>query len=257
MGHIREDVEQYLIRNYDASMRGPDLAKAIDIPERSARRYLSYYREHITSSTTRISVPQMNMDAVVFDIETTDFGTEGFSGHLVCCSFLPLNTGEVKTLQIEFDEHGDDRRLLEDVAQELAKYPFHIGHNIAAFDYNWLNSRLRFHSLSTLNTAVYFDTYQVAKSMALKTSKGLGNLVDYFGLEGVKTTIYRTSWSQVNSPYEVDYDRAISEITEHCALDVEANRRLLDVLHFYSMTNGRNCAWKQTRVAGNFWGGKH
>lgn len=259
MGYIPAHIEEYLVRNYDPDMSGADLAREMDIPSRSARRYMQHYRDNhvVVPPAIRPKVTPQTMDAVVFDIETTDFGTEGYAGRLVCCSFLPLNTGEVETLHIDFDDGGNDINLLTAVASKLSQYSFHIGHNIAAFDYNWLNSKLMFHSLPGLNSAYYFDTYQVARSLAIKTSKGLGNLIDYFGLEGVKTTIYRTSWSMISSPYEDDFNRALHEIREHCELDVAANRRLFDVLHHYSLSNGRAAAWKLTKVRGNYWKGRY
>ena len=253
MGYIPARVENYLIQNFTPKLRGPQLARALDIPGRSARRYLEHYKKNISATPVRMPVEQQTMDAVVFDIETTDFGTEGYVGRLVCCSFLPLSTGKVETLQATFEEGGNDKRLLKEVIKKLSYYKFHIGHNIAAFDYNWLNSRCMFHGLPGLNSAYYFDTYQVAKALAIKTSKGLGNLIDYFGLEGIKTTIYRTSWSMVSSPYKDQFTSAIESIVEHCQYDVEANRRLFDVLLPYSLNNGRESAWKMTKVRGNFW----
>lgn len=253
MGFIREDVEQYLISSYSNELTGVQLARTLDIPERSARRYLAYYKERITAPTSRVTVPPQTMNAVVFDIETTDFGTEGYAGYLVCCSFLPLTTGVVETLKIDWEHQRDDRHLLEAVAHHLAQYQFHVGHNIASFDYNWLNSRLCYHGMPTLNSAYYFDTYQSAKSMALKTSKGLGNLIDYFGLDGVKTTVYRSSWSKVMSPHVQEFDMGLSEIVEHCELDVLANRELFNILHYRSLNNGRQSQWKLTKVMGNYW----
>jgi hypothetical protein len=235
-------------------MTGAALAKALARPSRSARRWLANYRYEIAPPVERITAPAEMMDAVVFDIETTDFGTEGYAGWMVCCSFLPLMTGKVETLEIKFDDRGSDRELLTAVATKLAQYSFHIGHNIAAFDYNWLNSRMMFHGLQTLDAAYYFDTFQVAKSLAIKTRKGLGNLIDYFGLDGTKTTIYRTSWSRVMSPHKVEFELGLAEIVEHCELDVEANRRLFDILHRYSMLNGRTSAWKLSKHRGNYWG---
>lgn len=250
----KEFALEYLEEHYTTDLNGMQLAEALNVPPRSARRYLSEYKQLISSPAERLKIAPMMMNAVVFDIETTDFGTEGYAGHLICCSFLDLQTNKIETLKIEFEDHGDDRKLLVAVAKKLAQYPFHVGHNIASFDYNWLNSRLCFHHLPILNTSCYFDTYQVAKSMALKTSKSLGNLIDYFGLEGIKTTIYRSSWSKVMSPYQVDFDDAISEIVYHCEQDVLANRKLLDVLHYYSFINTRANPWKRSKMSGNYWG---
>ena len=55
--------------------------------------------------------------------------SEGYMGKLLCCSFLQLRTGAIHTLSIRFGERND-RRLLREVGTELAKYSYHIGHNI-------------------------------------------------------------------------------------------------------------------------------
>lgn len=254
--YIRKDVLGFLESTYHEDIKGPDLkVRFPDLSGRSARRYLLNYRRQITrhSSPIRMTAPIENLDAVVFDIETTDFGTEGYIGKLLCCSFLPVNNGhKPHTLVIRYNEQND-RRLIREVAEELARYRYHIGHNIASFDYNWLNSRLMFHGLPTLDTAIYFDTYQVAKSLAIKTSKGLGNLVDYFGLPEVKTAIYRASWSKSLSPYEGEFEETLGQITYHCSEDVKANRQLFNVLHHYALNNGRDNPWKVTKIRGNFW----
>lgn len=255
MGFIPPHVQEYLQENYHRELTGKQLATDFswEFSERSGRRYLENFQRELMPEPELRKAPTQTMDAVVFDIETTDFGTEGYAGRLVCCSFLPLSTGVVETIKINYQDKMDDREVLETVAKRLAQYPFHVGHNIAAFDYNWLNSRLYFHSMPGLNSAFYFDTYQVAKALALKTAKGLGNLIDYFNLEGVKTTIYRSSWSGVNSPYQHDFEQALNEIVTHCEYDVAANRRLFDRLMPLSMNNGRASAWKLTKVRGNYW----
>lgn len=250
----REIAEQYLNQHYYPNMTGSELASALDIPKRSARRYLRQYREHLAHTVTvPLSVTPQVLEGVVFDIETTDFGAEGYAGYLVCCSFVSLPSGKVETLEIRYTDYRNDQRLLMEVAKKLAQYPIHVGHNIAAFDYNWLNTRLRYHHLETLDTALYFDTYQIAKSLGLKTSKSLGNLIDYFGLEGIKTTIYRTSWSQVMSSDEAEFDDAIDEIVEHCEYDVLANRELFHhVVLPYCLANSTN-PLKVSKLKGNYW----
>lgn len=252
----KEQATGYLDNNYYPKMTGRELAVNLNIPGRSARRYLREYRKRMEHLQPKLSLnvqPQF-MNAVVFDIETTDFGTEGYSGYMVCCSFLPLHDDKVETLEIRFDDQRDDKRLVQEVARKLSQYTFHIGHNIAAFDYNWINSRLRYHRLPTLDTAFYFDTYQVFRSLAQKTRKNLGNLIDYFGLEGVKTTVYKTSWSKVLSPEESEFDDALDEIVEHCEYDVLANRELFHQIALpYCMTRGRVSPFKMSQEHGNYW----
>lgn len=180
------------------------------------------------------------MRGAVMDIECTDFGTEGYAGYVICCSVLPLDEDDVQTLEIRYDEHGDDRRLVQEIRDLLGTFDILVGHNLQAFDLNYLNSRLMFHGMPVLNTSLVFDTYQVAKSLAIKTRKSLGNLIDYFGLEGTKTSIYRTSWNNVRSPYLGEFTDAMKDIVFHCEQDVIANRNLFDVMYPYALSMRAN-----------------
>lgn len=250
---IQEKVNNYLTDHFHPKITGREVSEALGISGRSARRYVRLYKSQ-QHQVEILSVPPLTLNGVVFDIETTDFGTEGYAGYLICCSFVELTSGKVETLEIQYDDYRNDRRLLQEVAKKLSQYPIHVGHNIAAYDYNWLNTRLRYYRLPTLDTSLYVDTYQLAKSMGLKTSKSLGNLIDYFGLDGVKTTIYRTSWSMVMSPDEEEFDDAIDEIVEHCEYDVLANKELFHQIIFpYCMSGGRTNPIKVSKERGNFW----
>lgn len=250
------------IRNYqavieriqrDPNITGADLAREMGLAPRTARRYVANYKSQKKNRNIQKNYPDELNETVVFDIETTDFGTDGYLGRLVCCSFLPLGSNEVETLAIRFEDGGNDKELLIEVAKKLAQYRFHIGHNIATFDYGWLNARLMYHGLEPLDGAVYFDTFQVAKSLAIKTSKSLGNLIDYFGLEGIKTTIYRTSWSKVLSPDRDEFEDGLADIVYHCEHDVKANRNLYYPMHWYGIKNGRTNPWKITKFRNSHW----
>lgn len=168
----------------------------------------------------------------VFDIETTDLAAVGRQGFLVCCSILPIDDSDPYTLSLAFGENGgDDTRLLSDVLEELARYDFLIGHNITAFDLNWLNTRRAFQGLPAMRRWYVFDTYQVAKSLALRvTRKSLAFLCDAFGIECVKTSIYPAAWNDVRSPLEREFRGALDDIIYHCEQDVHANRLLFERL---------------------------
>lgn len=200
-----------------------------------------------------VHLPHIGMRSAVFDLECTDFGTDGYAGLLVCCSVLPLDTGEVYTLKLAFDEHTDDRRLAREVVADLAQYDILIGHNVAAFDFNWLYSRWLYHNVRGSDVGpwhrwLYFDTYQSVKVAALKTRKSLGNLGAYFGLKGVKTTVYKAEWNQIRSPYKHEWCEAMDSIVYHCEQDVTLNRRLFDAI--WGSAKSRNqCPIKQTKWA--------
>lgn len=254
-------VFEYMQENPES--RGSDITAAFGIPGRTARRYVKKCKSGdaypVANVVERISVEQSfdkvkkNVEtrnrpkavpellkAAVYDIETTSFGTSGYAEHLITCCILPLDADEPETYSITFEDRGDDLRLLQEVVEVLNRYTILIGHNCSSFDSNWLNSKLIFNRLPPLTTKLVVDTYQVAKSLALKTSKGLGNLNDYFGLGGEKTTIYRTSWGRVFSPHKDEFEAGLEEINDHCRKDVIANRMLFDWLMPYALSMGAN-----------------
>lgn len=192
------------------------------------------------------AAPRMFLNGAIFDIECTDFGTESYSGYLIACCILPLAGTDVQTLSIQFDEHGDDLRLLRETLAALARFDFISGHNTAAFDLNWLHSRWLYHRMRGADAGPWpkrwltFDTYQAARASALKTRKSLGNLGDYFGLEGEKTTIYRTAWNNVRSPYQHEFDATMHNVLYHCQNDVVMNRGLFDILWAEILSMGKN-----------------
>lgn len=188
------------------------------------------------------------LDAAVFDLETTDFGTEGYEGHLLVCSILPLREEKPITLRINFEDSGDDRQLLISAFEELWKYDVLIGQNSTAFDLNWLNSRRSYYGMPYLRTWLIFDTYQTAKSLGLATRKSLGNLGDYYGLDGEKTAVQKTSWSKVRSPYKAEFDQSMQSIIYHCEEDVKLTRNLWDVLFTEALVLSNN-QFKKTKWA--------
>lgn len=203
----------------------------------------------LSVNTRRIPSKRVLFKSAVFDVETTDFNTAGYQGRLVCACILPLAGEEVRTIKTSFSDARDDRRILKELIEELNQYDLLIGHNIAAFDLGWLDSRRMFYGWTPLRAWYYFDTYQVSQSLAIKSgSKRLGWLGDYFGLEGEKTSVYPTSWHKVSSPYESEFNEGLNDIVWHCQQDVRLNRNLFDVLFPEALTL-KNCQIKQTKWA--------
>lgn len=185
-----------------------------------------------TVSFKRESVSPVLLKAAVFDIETTDFAAGGVQDHAVCVSVLPLDADNPYTLAMEFNDLRDDRRLLNLVREDLEQYDILIGHNIAAYDFNWLHSRFMYHDLPTFGKRFfYYDTYQASRRMAIKANrKSLGFLIDFYRVPGVKTSVLPVAWSMVDSPNKQEFDDAMQEIVYHCEQDVIANRNIFDVM---------------------------
>lgn len=170
--------------------------------------------------------------AAVFDIEVTDFSSGGLKNFMACTSVLPLDSDEISTYALSFDDNRDDRVLCVETVKALDEYDILIGHNIAGFDFNWLYSRLMYHGLAEPRKRwLYYDTYQAARRLAIKSErKSLAFLADFFRLEGEKTAVMPVSWSRLFSSDEDEFDEAMADIVDHCEKDVVLNRNLFDAL---------------------------
>lgn len=178
----------------------------------------------------RYDVPPVLLRQAVFDLETTDFDTHGYKGFLICCSILPLDTGEVQTYQIEYDD-VDDRRVLAETLAALSQYDILIGHYINRFDLPWLASRVAHHNMPPFRRWFYIDTFTWARRAKLRTRKRLSTLIDFFGVEGIKTSVEETSWNQIRSRFPGEFQDARDDIVYHCEADVIANRAVFDRLY--------------------------
>ena len=183
----------------------------------------------------------------VFDIETQSFDAIGEDGIFTCGCILPLNSDEIITSRLEYSDKGDDRRALVEFIGELWNFDLLIGHNITAFDLNWINTRRMYHGMPDLRSWLLFDTYQASRAIAMSSGgKSLGNLEDVFGLEGVKTTIRKTTWSKARSQNRDVFEATLAQTIYHCEQDVIGQRELFDVLMPYAMTLNTS-QFKQTK----------
>jgi len=183
----------------------------------------------------------------VFDIETQSFDAIGEDGVFTCGCILPLASDEIITSRLEYNDKGDDRRALVEFIGHLWQFDVLIGHNITAFDLNWLNTRRMYHGMPDLRSWLMFDTYQASRAIAMSSGgKSLGNLEDVFGLEGVKTTIRKTTWSKARSQNREVFEATLAQTIYHCEQDVIGQRELFDVLLPYAMTLNTN-QFKQTK----------
>lgn len=196
------------------------------------------HREKVRKSTKpkrfrEPAYPKVTLQAAVFDIETTSFMAGGPQSHLVCLTILPLDSDQPITHAIRFRDRRDDRRVLSEALESLAQYDILIGHYIHGYDLPWLLSRLAYFGRKMPRSWITYDTYAAARRMGLKDGKSLGNLGAYFGIDGVKTRIFRPDWLMIDSPFEADFDLCLNEIVYHCEQDVLLNRSVFQALYQY------------------------
>ncbi len=200
----------------------------------------------------RTEPPKIQWNAAVYDIETTSFSAEGYDGFVICACFLDTSTGELYTPHITIEEnHGDDRRVISEIFNLMGRFRILIGHNVASFDYNMLLSRAMYHGMPPPPFHHYIDTYQHSKAMAIKTRRSLGNLIDWLGLNGTKTSIQKTSWSKIRSKDPEEFESALNDIIVHCQYDVIANQKLLDAIYPYMISkhNGSGSIIKDAKFS--------
>jgi len=188
-------------------------------------------RIEVSTLKTQTYTP-VTFDAAVFDIETMSFFTGGVRNHIICTSVLPLKADKPTTFTLKFSDAGNDKKLIDNIVSELEKYDILIGHNIIAFDFNWLNSRIIYHGMPPMGKRwLYYDTYFAAKRIAIKTDrKSLGFLADFFRIPGEKTSVLPVSWGMIDSRNEDEFDEAMEDIVYHCEQDVLLNRQLFYAL---------------------------
>jgi hypothetical protein len=183
------------------------------------------------------SYPHVGLRAAVFDIETTDFNSTGYAGFFVAGCILDIHTGEPRVFAIDYEKRGKDKHVVLDFVDALCEYDILIGHNIAAFDLNWLHSRFMYYNLPWPRAWLCFDTYQAAKALAIKSFKSLGMLADYFCITSAeKTSVLPRAWHNIRSDDRAEFDEAQQSIVYHNVEDCILNRQVFDALFPFAMS---------------------
>jgi hypothetical protein len=185
--------------------------------------------------------PRVYMRGCVYDIEATSLDATGL---FVAGCILPLDSEEIITYRLRWDERGADKRLLLEFLAALCEFDLLIGHNVHGYDINWLHSRMMYYHRPWPRAWLSFDTYQVAKTIAVKVPKNLASLAAFLGVydsaEAAKTRIWGTALEDLKRPDPHIYKAAMDDIVQHCQNDVRINRDLYDALFPYSLTMGTN-----------------
>lgn len=190
-----------------------DVVEATGVSDYSARKLKDYAEE------TRIDI--IPYRAVVWDIETTDFKAD--IGQLMVSSFLDLQTGTLNSrtvLDFEGPLGTRERALAAWTASEVSKADALIGHNIKAFDRNFLNGVCARSELPIMPKRTYIDTMLIARyGLKGKIGSSMANLADVLGLPIPKDAPSKNDWRL----YIGGDPDAVGRITERCELDVIVN----------------------------------
>lgn len=159
------------------------------------------------------------MRCVVFDLETSNLRSDIGSLRVACFGELSAN-GTLKDLQTRdiLEMHGE-KNLAEWIVNRIEEADILIGHNVDAFDKNFLNGVLIRWNLPKLPKRYYIDTLMVARygMKGLLQSCSLENLADYFRLPIQKDHPSKHDWRGANDMEP----EPLSRIRKRCISDVE------------------------------------
>lgn len=167
----------------------------------------------------------------VWDIETTDFKAD--IGTLMVSSFLDLATGIPNSRTVlDFDGglHEQERQLALWTREQVIQSDTLIGHNIKAFDRNFLSGVLARNSLPQMPRRSYIDTMLVHQyGVKGKIGSSMANIADVYGLPIPKDSPSKNDWRL----YIGRDPDAVERITRRCELDVIVNALIWEELRDY------------------------
>jgi len=219
---------------------GRKIAKALGLTYTQVR----YYLENRARSAWSKESPPTEVRPIVsytWDLETTGLNT--FFGILTVASFLDMATGLVDTRHL-FSFGGStverEQQLLEWASGKYEDADILIGHNISAFDHNFMTGRMAQHESlpDYLPPRTHIDTLQVARHGFKGRTQGssLENLLDFFQIAVQKDKPSKHIWAGTVRVEE----EAIRRIAERCEADVRGNALLWTALRpYYHRWKGR------------------
>lgn len=187
------------------------------------------------------------MRSAVFDLETTSLAGVG-DGMLLCGCVRPLATNRNRTFRLDdykFEPDPDfgiftrqEHELVRDLELELRQYDLLIGHNVDAFDLNFLRTRAYVHEIPFPMTPFTYDTMRAFRRVGMRTvlnrigkpSAGMDMVADFLGLDQLKTKIYPVDWWQSIWGNDAERLDALNEIVDHCQRDVRMNAQIYERL---------------------------
>ncbi|KKK53487.1 hypothetical protein LCGC14_3094300 [marine sediment metagenome] len=167
----------------------------------------------------------------VWDIETTDFKSD--IGTLMVSSFLDLDSGIPNSRTIH-DFEGtlldQEMQLAAWTADMLVGADALIGHNIKAFDRNFLSGVLARSHMPQAPKRTYIDTMLISQyGVKGRIGNSMANLADIYGLPVPKDKPSKNDWRL----YIGGDPGAVERITTRCETDVLVNALLWHELKEY------------------------
>lgn len=172
-----------------------------------------------------------------FDLETTDL--KGDFGRLRVACFGEVKAdgslGQIFTKDI-LDFRGNnqaqrERQLAKWIWEKMDESDILIGHNVKAFDRNFLNGRFARHELPIAPFRMYLDTYHIARFglKGLLQSYSQESVAKFFGIKEIKFKPEKDDWADCNAMIP----RGVRIIRKRCIMDVKQNNAIFNKLRPY------------------------
>jgi len=203
------------------------IAKEVGVADGAVR----YFLEHEPVTEVR------KYGAYVWDIETTDF--DAGIGSLMVSSFLDLATGYTDSRTIHSFAgtfKARERQLAEWTLGKLRDADALIGHNVKAFDRNFLSGVCARQDLPQPPRRTYIDTMLIARyGLKGKIGASMANLADVLGIKGADGELVNKDKPSKNDwrEYIAGDPEAVKRITVRCEADVYVNALLWERLRGY------------------------
>lgn len=124
-----------------------------------------------------------------------------------------------------------ERQLAKWIWGKMQEADILIGHNVKAFDRNFLNGRFARHELQIAPFRMYIDTMHIARYglKGLLQSYSQENVSKFFQLKEVKFKPTKDDWADCNAMVP----RGVKVIRKRCVMDVRQNNALFNKLKPY------------------------
>lgn len=168
---------------------------------------------------------------------------------LICTCVRPLATNRTRTFRLDAYQYEPDptnygfferqeKDLLSEVLQELAKYDLLIGHNIDGFDLGFLRTRAQRFNVPFFMNPFTYDTMKAFRRIQWRTvlnrigkpTASLAMIADFLGVKQEKTAVYPVEWWGSIWGKEAERMDAMNNIVDHCSKDVRMNAQVYELM---------------------------
>lgn len=133
---------------------------------------------------------------------------------IICICWKEEGKSRIHSLQ--WDNAGDDKKMLLEFIQVLDSADEIVGHNLKRFDLPWIKARCVFHRIPTLPVYRVFDTLTVARANFKFVSNRLDYLGKFLGARG-KTETGFGLWKAVVLEKSTS---ALAKMVRYCKNDI-------------------------------------